>query len=309
MEYLHSFFDTKIEKPTAVTVGKFDGIHKGHELLNECILSQKTNGLSSVVVTFSNTPRIALEKDDILSLITNEERVFKLEREGVDYLIECPFDNRMMTTEPEDFIYHLVKSLNMKYLVVGSDFRFGHKGIGDVKMLKELSKSYDFELKVIEKIKQDARDISSTYIREELINGNIKLVNDMLGYDYFIWGEVVHGAHLGTKIGIPTINIIPPNNKLVPKYGVYATTVEFDGRKYHGVTNVGNKPTVSKEKHLGIETHILDFNGDIYGKDVKVTFKYFIRDEIKFASVDDLKAQMTKDKNTARMYFNSVISG
>ena len=171
-------------------------------------------------------------------------------------------------------------------------------------MLRELADELGFELKIIDKIKLNDRDISSTYIREELTKGHIDIVNEMLGYEYFVWGEVVHGAHLGHTIGIPTINIMPEASKLVPKFGVYVTTIDFDGRIYHGVTNVGTKPSVSDANIVGIETHILDYNGDLYGKFVKVTFVSFLRPEMKFNSIDELKAQMSKDKATAKDFFN-----
>lgn len=305
MEYLRTLFDSKISEPTAVTVGKFDGIHRGHNLLAKDIISKKSEGLSSCLITFTNSPRLTLSDDKNASLITNKERVFMLDNDGLDYLIECPFDKKLMETEPRDFIEFLVNSLNMKYMVAGSDFTFGYKGAGNVELLRIISKELGFELNIIEKIKKNNRDISSTYIREELMEGHIDSVNEMLGYDYFVWGEVVHGAHLGHTIGMPTINIMPEQDKLVPKFGVYVTTIDFDGRIYHGVTNVGTKPSVSDKKIVGIETHILDYNGDLYGRFVKVTFKSFLRPEMKFDSIDELKEQMNKDKVTAKNYFNN----
>ncbi len=209
-----------------------------------------------------------------------------------------------METDARSFIEYLVNNLNMKYMVAGSDFTFGYKGAGNVTLLKELADELGFEFKIIDKIKLNDRDISSTYIREELTKGHIDIVNEMLGYEYFVWGEVVHGAHLGHTIGIPTINIMPEASKLVPKFGVYVTTIDFDGRIYHGVTNVGTKPSVSDANIVGIETHILDYNGDLYGKFVKVTFVSFLRPEMKFNSIDELKAQMSKDKATAKDFFN-----
>ena len=304
MEYLHSLFDTTISEPTAITVGKFDGIHKGHNLLTTDIISKGKDGYKSCLITFTNSPRVALNADETPSLITNKERVFMLDNNGLNYLIECPFDKKLMETDATSFVEYLVKNLNMKYMVCGSDFTFGYKGAGNVELLKELSEQYDFEFKVIEKIKRNDRDISSTYIREELKEGHIDTVNEMLGYEYFVWGEVVHGAHLGHTIGIPTINIMPEAAKLVPKFGVYVTTIDFDGRIYHGVTNVGTKPSVSDKNIVGIETHILDYNGDLYGKFVRVTFMSFLRPEMKFNSIDELKAQMSKDKQMAKEYFN-----
>ena len=297
MEYLHSLFDTKLDCNTAITVGKFDGVHRGHHLLASDIIA-------SCMITFTNSPRQVINDDNSPSLITNKERMYMLEQGGLNYLIECPFDERLMNTEAFDFIKFLCDNLNMKYMVSGSDFTFGKYGAGNTSMLKDISKDFGFEYKEIKKIQINDRDISSTYIREELKEGHIGIVNEMLGYDYFVWGEVVHGAHLGTKIGIPTINIMPSALKLVPKFGVYVTTIDFDGRIYHGVTNVGTKPSVSDKKIVGIETHILDYKGDLYGKYVKVTFKAFLRPEMKFGSVDELKTQMAKDKIVAKDYFN-----
>jgi riboflavin kinase/FMN adenylyltransferase len=304
MEYIHSLFNTTIKEPTAITVGKFDGIHKGHHLLTSDIIAKESLGLTSCMITFTNSPRIALPDDKSPTLITNKERVFMLDNNGLDYLIECPFDKQVMETDARSFIEHLVNNLNMKYMVAGSDFTFGYKGAGNVTLLKDLADELGFELKIIDKIKLNDRDISSTYIREELTKGHIDIVNEMLGYEYFVWGEVVHGAHLGHTIGIPTINIMPEASKLVPKFGVYVTTIDFDGRIYHGVTNVGTKPSVSDANIVGIETHILDYNGDLYGKFVKVTFVSFLRPEMKFNSIDELKAQMSKDKTIAKDFFN-----
>ena len=192
MEYLHSLFDTKLNENTAITVGKFDGVHKGHHLLAEDIISKKNEGLKSCLITFTNSPRQTLNSDHSPSLITNKERVFMLEHSGLDYLIECPFDECLMNTSPEDFIKFLCDNLNMKYMVSGSDFTFGKNGAGNSTLLKELSSVFGFEYNEIEKIKRNDRDISSSYIREELTEGHIDVVNEMLGYDYFVWGEVVH---------------------------------------------------------------------------------------------------------------------
>ena len=295
--------DYTIEEPTAVTVGKFDGIHKGHDLLTERLLQQEARGLRSLVLTFDVSPRLRLNKDMEKQLITNEERKSLLQKQGISYLAECSFED-IMPLEPEEFISLLVERYRMKYLVCGTDFRFGKKGRGDVHLLEELSLSLGFELEVVEKLKSGERDISSTYVREEIAKGNVAKGNRLLGYEYFIWGTVVHGNHLGSKIGIPTINLIPPADKLLPKNGVYITRVEVDHRIYHGVTNVGVKPTICGERRVGVETHILDFDEDIYERQVCVTFLEHIRDEIKFSSVDELKMQMQQDKKLAYHFFN-----
>ena len=286
-----------------MTVGKFDGIHKGHDILTRHLLQQEQCGLRSVVVTFDISPRIHLKKDSQKQLITNDERKNLLEKQGISYLAECPFED-IMPLEPEDFIRCLVERYHMKYLVCGTDFRFGKQGRGDVKLLKELSADLGFELEVVEKLKSGEREISSTFVREEIAKGNVAKGNQLLGYEYFIWGRVVHGNHIGTKIGIPTINLIPPEDKLLPKNGVYITRVEIEYRTYHGVTNVGVKPTIHGERQVGVETHILDFDEDIYERQVCVTFLEHIRDEMKFSSVDELKKQMQQDKKVAYNFFN-----
>lgn len=302
MEVITSL-DYEMKEQTAVTVGKFDGIHKGHDLLTDKIIKQENFGLKSLLFTFDVSPRIRLAKDTTKQLITNQERRNLLEKQGISYMVQCPFEE-IMSYEPEEFVILLVKRFNMKYLVCGTDFHFGKMGKGDISLLRKLSERYGFQLEVVEKLKQDNRDISSTYVREEISKGNVSGANELLGYHYFIWGSVVHGRHLGTKIGIPTINLIPPNDKLLPKNGVYITLVEMEHKTYHGVTNVGTKPTVTGNGIVGVETHILDFEQDIYEKKVCVYFLEHIRDEMRFDSVEDLKNQMNIDKKKAFLYFN-----
>lgn len=301
---LNSLFDSQIlNEKTAVTVGKFDGVHKGHAYLYTVINDKKKDGYSSLVLTFSNSVRDKLNDAELGMLITDEERKVMMESQGIDFLVNCPFDDKMRSTSARDFIKALCDNLNMKFMVVGDDFRFGYKGAGDTVLLKELSTEFGFELLVVNKIKSEDRDISSTFVREELSKGNVEKVNELLGYEYFVWGEVVHGAHLGHKIGIPTINITPPLNKLLPANGVYVTNCIIDGKIYGGVTNVGCKPSVKSDGRIGIETHILDFDGDLYGKDVKVVFLKFLRPEMKFDSVEALQKQMTADKESSKKYF------
>ncbi len=304
MEYLKDLREDTIAYHTAVTVGKFDGIHKGHELLTHKIMEQKANGLKSVVFTFDTSPRTKLEAGDVKNLITNQERAWILAQEGVDYLIEYPFSQEVMHMEPEAFVELLVTKVHMAYLAVGTDFHFGYMGRGDVTLLQTLSKKYGFQLQVIEKMKQNHRDISSTYVREEIRTGNIEKANELLGYGYFVWGHVVHGTHIGHTIGIPTINLIPPADKLLPPNGVYVTQVVIHQRTYHGVTNIGVKPTIQGERQIGIETHILDFDEDVYEQKVKVVFLKYLRPEMKFENLDSLKEQMKKDTKQALEYFN-----
>ncbi len=304
MKYIKNTTDFLIEEPTVISLGKFDGIHRGHELLLEQLLKKKKEGLSTVIFTFDIPPKKKLEEEDVKVLTTNEEKMHMFDSFGIDYLIECPFTQEVMSMEPEDFIRMLVNKLSVKCIVAGEDFCFGHNRRGNYQMLKEYAKLLSYEAIILPKIKEDERDISSTYVREEIAEGRIEKANKLLGYPYFVSGIVEHGNRLGRTIGFPTINIIPPANKLLPDFGVYITKVTIDGKSYQGVTNVGCKPTVKGKNPIGIETYILDFNQDVYGKNVCVTFLKKIRKEFKFPNMDALSEQMRKDVNTAKYYFS-----
>lgn len=198
----------------------------------------------------------------------------------------------------------LVKRMRAKAMVVGPDCSFGYKGAGNVELLRSLSKELGFELHVIQKEKDHRRDISSTYIREELSLGNVAKANELLGEPYAIHGIVVHGNHIGgPRLGFPTANIIPPANKRLPKFGVYVSRVLAQGKYYKGVTNIGRKPTIHGDNPVGVETFIFDFDGDIYGKMIEVQLLEFDRGEQKFASLEELKERIEKDKEFALKYF------
>lgn len=307
MKYIKNTTDFYIEEPTVISLGKFDGIHRGHELLMERLTAKKEQGLAAVIFTFDIPPRKSVQNVQAKVLTTNEEKQHMFERIGVDYLVECPFTTAIMCMEAEDFIEKIVRQLHVKCFVVGSDFHFGHNRRGDHAMLAAYAEKYGYEVLVIEKMKEDARDISSTYVREEIAAGNIRKANHLLGYRYFVAGQVLHGNHIGGKrLGIPTINQIPPEEKLLPPNGVYVTEVFIGDEKYRAVTNVGCKPTIEGRNPIGVETHLLDFAGDIYGKMVVVEFLAEIREERKFASMDALKEQMMNDIAFARNYFVTV---
>jgi len=272
--------------------------------LLEQLLKKKCEGYSTVIFTFDIPPKKALEDQNTRVLTTNEEKMHMFESFGIDYLIECPFTPKVMSMEPEVFIEMLVKSLSVKYIVAGEDFRFGRNRRGDYQMLQEYAKKLSYEAIILPKMKEEERDISSTFVREEIVAGRIERANNLLGYPYFVSGEVRHGNQIGRTIGFPTINLIPPENKLLPAFGVYITKVTIDGIVYQGVTNVGRKPTIEGENPVGIETHILDFRQDVYDKVVIVTFIKKIRDEQKFPNLEGLLAQLRLDVNEAKYYFS-----
>lgn len=306
MEYMKKSTDFYIEEPTVVSLGKFDGIHRGHELLMECVKEQKKQGLKTVVFTFDIPPKKQVLGEEGLVLTTNGEKVKLFEKLGMDYLIECPFTPEIMHMEPGDFLEMLVKKLHMKCLVAGKDFRFGHNRKGDYKFLLNQAEIYGYEAKIVDKIQDKGRDISSTYIREELSAGNIEKANELLGYPYFIQGDVVHGRNLGSKSLYPTINQIPQPEKILPPFGVYVTRTIVGNKKFGGITNVGTKPTVGGENPVGVETHLFGFGENIYGKTVKVEFLKPVRREKKFDSIEELKIQIQKDIELAKSYYENI---
>ena len=307
MKYITKTLDFKIEEPTAVTLGKFDGLHRGHELLMQTVLKcRREHKVAAVAFTFDMPPRNRVEEIVANVLTTNDEKQYIFEKQGIDYLIECPFTHEVMSMEPKAFIEWIATSLNMKYVVVGDDFRFGHNRAGDYHTLQQHEKEYGYKTIVLDKLKDSNRDISSTYVREKITDGNIRKANELLGYHYFIKSEILHGKKLGRRIGIPTINMILPANKLLPPNGVYVTEVLVDDRLYMGVTNVGCKPTVSEEHIVGVETYIDNFSQDLYGEKIVVSFLEFIRPEMKFSSIEELKAQMESDIQVARKYYKNI---
>lgn len=303
MKYIKDTVDFNIEENTVLSLGKFDGVHRGHDLLLENLFQKKKEGLSAAIFTFNIPPRQNVEHAMQHVLTTNEEKMHLLEQLGVDYLIECPFTREIMCMEAQDFVRKIVRELHVKCFVVGDDFHFGHNRCGDYHMLRDMAEELGYEVIVVKKIKEDERDISSTFVREEVELGHIEKANHLLGYPYFVCGEVEHGKEIGRTIGIPTINLLPPKEKLLPPFGVYVSKVLIDGKEYHGVTNVGRKPTIAGENPVGVETHILDVAQDLYGKEVKVEFLKFVRPEQKFDSVESLKNQMQQDVATAKRYF------
>lgn len=207
--------------------------------------------------------------------------------------------------EPEEFIERIVKNLHVKDIVVGTDFRFGYKRRGDYQMLKQYAPQYGYQLKVMPKMQEKGRDISSTYIREEIAAGHIEKAHRLLGYPFFVEGNVLHGRKLGKAVlGIPTINLIPPSEKLLPPMGVYVTSTEYAGKHYPGITNVGCKPTIQGENPIGVETHLFDISEDMYGRMVRVSFLKRVRPEQRFDSLDALKAQMEQDIQYGKVYFD-----
>ncbi|MCI6857996.1 MAG: bifunctional riboflavin kinase/FAD synthetase [Eubacterium sp.] len=284
-------------KDTAVALGKFDGIHCGHQLLMDEVKKQEKEGRKSAVFTFDRPTRLTLSGDHSCKQIyTKEERRKILEKAGISILIEHPFTKEFAALSPEKFIREiLVKKAGARAIVVGTDFRFGKNRSGGIEHLKALEEECGYHLIVIEKLKMDGQDVSSTRIRTCLENGEMEKANYLLGRDYSISGIVVHGNELGRTIQVPTINQEISSDKLVPPNGVYVSRIHIGDEVYSGITNIGVKPTVKDTLEKTVETNIFDFHEDIYGRDVTVELLHFHRPETRFSSIEKLQKQLLKD--------------
>lgn len=309
MQVITGTREFQIEEPTVVTIGKFDGRHKGHQkLLREMLRLKKEQGLKAAIFTFDMSPAGVVCGRPQMVITTNQERRNKMAKMGMDYMVEYPFDQNTAHMPPEQFVSQvLAGQMHAKAVVVGTDCSFGYKGMGNGELLKKMSVPFDFQAVIIEKEQDDHRDISSTYVREELEHGNIEKANELLGEPYSIYGTVVHGNHIGGAIlGFPTANILPPPEKHLPPFGVYVSQVVVDDKVYQGVTNIGRKPTVEGNSPVGVETFILELEENLYGKEIEVQLLNFERPEQKFDSLDALKKQIEIDKEYAAGYFKRI---
>lgn len=288
-------------KGTYVALGSFDGLHLGHiSLVNKIVELARKNNCLSMVYTFSNHPRKFVKPNEPLKLLTDfNTKVKILENNNVDITYFEKFDENFMERSAEDFIVYLINKFNVKGIVVGFNYKFGYKNLGNTETLKKLCQKYNFNLYIINPCKYKDKVVSSTRIRHEIISGNISDVLNMLGRPYHLSGEVVSGKQIGRTIGFPTANLKINKDFIIPKIGVYYTNVFVNNILYKGITNVGTNPTVHGDK-LTVETFILDFKEDIYGENIEVIFVKKIRNQTKFDNIFELKKQLSKDKNIAR---------
>lgn len=297
MQIIQNTTEFYTEEPTAVTLGKFDGLHLGHQLLVNRVLERKKEGLKALLFSF--------DFGDRPGLLLKAEREDMLRRRGIDILWECPFVDAISHIEAEDFIRKiLVEGLHARYLAVGTDFRFGYQRRGDYRLLQKLSSTYGYEVEVVEKACYAGEEISSTRIRRELAAGHMELVNQLLGYAYSVTGEVLHGRQIGRTLGLPTTNLLPEETKLLPPNGVYATRTQIAGEVFEGITNIGHKPTVGAELRRGVETFLFDLDRNLYGEILTVSFYGYERPERKFDSLEQLKTRIEQDVEWGRAYFS-----
>ena len=275
------------DRSCALTIGKFDGLHRGHRMLIENVVHEAAErGILSAVLSFEMTPEV---------LLTRTEKAELLEKAGVDLFLCVPFSASVIRMEAGAFVRQVIlDGLHAAHVCMGEDFRFGYHRAGSAAFLSEEAEKYGFSVHVAPSLQEEGRKVGSSWIKELLKEARIEEVNHLLGYEYFLTGEVIHGRELGRTLGVPTANIVPEKEKLLPPFGVYFTRSLIGGRICPGITNIGCKPTVNGT-FAGAETYLYDTSGDLYGEQQKISLLRFLRPEVRFPSVEALKEQLMKD--------------
>jgi len=306
---IHEGYENLNLTDPVVTLGIFDGVHRGHMiLLNRLVSLSREIKSESVVITFSPHPRLVLEQNnhDLSFLTTMEEKIVMLMNVNIDHLIIIEFNEQFSKIPASDFIKEiLIDKIGTKQLIIGYNHHFGKRGEGDFNTIKRYSEKLDFSVEQVQGFREEERAISSSLIREALLKGKLDDANRWLGYFYSVSGTVVEGRKIGRNIGFPTANIKPDSQyKLIPCNGVYAVEAKIDDKVYPGILSIGSNPTVNTDASLrSIEVHILNFDRDIYGRKISVTFRKRLRDEKKFDNLQQLAEQMSKDKQDALKLF------
>ncbi|MBR6439335.1 MAG: bifunctional riboflavin kinase/FAD synthetase [Bacteroidales bacterium] len=311
MKVYYNIEDYKQVPNAVVTIGTFDGVHRGHqEILKNMVNRAKELDGESVVVTFYPHPRQVLSNDSGIRFIsTQQEKISHLEALGIDNLIIINFTKEFAAISSEDFIKdYLVKNIHPAVLIIGYDHHFGKGRTGDFEMLYELGNRYNFKVEKIQEQDVENVAVSSTKIRHFLENGDIKHANMLLGYEFSYTGKVVHGQQVGQKMGYPTANIdVAEEFQLIERQGVYATFAEIDGKSFPAMTYIGKRPTMHDERPQSIETYIIGFDGNLYDKEIKIRFVDFVRDDKKFDNFEALKHQIDIDKQQIINILNKKI--
>lgn len=301
MRIYHHISELSHVTNSIVTIGTFDGVHLGHQkIIKRLVELKQKQGGEIVLFTFTPHPRKVLfpEQSDLKLITTTEEKCELLKQFGVDHVLVYPFTKAFSQMQAQDYITDVIaKGLKTKTLVIGYDHRFGSNREGNIDILKEYADSLQFNVEEIPAQEINQLNISSTRIRKAIDEGDIETANEFLGYSFFIKGTVVKGKQLGRTIGYPTANVhVEDADKLVPKIGVYAVKVIVSENTYRGMLSIGTNPTTDSDNKIKIEVNIFDFDKDIYGESIKLEFVKWIRNEEKFANLDELKQALTNDK-------------
>ncbi|MHC1750529.1 MAG: bifunctional riboflavin kinase/FAD synthetase [Cellulosilyticaceae bacterium] len=306
MRYIYGTTEITQMQKSIVVLGNFDGVHLGHQKLFEVAKQKaKQTEFQIVALSFYPHPTWVVGNNPKPLLMSRRDRKNKINSVGVDVFIEYPFDEVFAAISADDFFKNiLIDALKAEVVIVGSNYYFGKNKQGDIHYMTRLGEQYGVEVCIVNTVKCNGQDISSTHIRQLVVDGQIEEVNNLLGHPYTIIGNVIHGKKLGRTIGFPTINVIADPQRAYPPNGVYATIVKVYNKHYMGITNIGVNPTVNG-KHKIIETYIMDFDKSIYGEEVEICFYTFIRHEQKFPSIEALALELEKNKIVARRYLKN----
>jgi riboflavin kinase / FMN adenylyltransferase len=306
MKIFHGTENANILRPTVLTLGVFDGLHMGHQRIMETVVERaRVSGAVPTAITFDPHPRAVLHPESAPPLLqTLDQRLANLEVLGIEQAIVIRFNREFADQEASDFLTHIVKErLHAKEVYLGKGFAFGKNRGGNIELLREMGAELGFVADEVDEVQLRGIRVSSSRIRHLLAEGRINLARRMLGRPYGVEGVIIRGNRRGHTIGFPTANL-KPHNRVIPKYGVYATATLIDGTWRKSITNIGVRPTFENTTEPSIESYIFDFDGDLYGDVLRVRFLYRIRDERKFAGIDELKAQIEKDTRRAMNYFS-----
>lgn len=305
MKIFHGTENANIQKPNVLTLGVFDGLHLGHQRIMQTVVERAGEiGVHATAITFDPHPRAVLHPESAPPLLqTLDQRLANFEVLGIEQAIVIPFDKEFASHPAEDFLYEIVHDrLHAKEVYLGRGFAFGKGRGGNIDLLRRLSAELGFYADEVPEVTLRGQRISSSKIRHLLAEGRTNLARRMLGRPYGVEGVIIRGNRRGHTIGFPTANL-KPHNRVIPKFGVYATATLVDGAWRRSVTNIGVRPTFENDAEPSIETFIFDFDGDLYGDVLRVRFLHRIRDERKFNGIEELKAQIQKDSARALNYF------
>lgn len=295
--YIHMDEMERFEKPICACIGYFDGMHKGHQaLIKETIRLSRKYACDTAMITFEPDPWVTIKgMTSVKHISTMRQRIQKAEEFGIQHMIILCFSRDMSELSPAAFMNLIHERLNLKAVVCGFDFHYGYKGLGDFKTLRQ---DADCEVSVVPAVEDAFGKISSTRIDQAILAGNMQDVKAMLGFDYEIDGYVIHGSHIGEGMGYATANIGYDAEYLLPKLGVYAGFVKVEEKKYRAMINLGHNPTLNYQKRPSLEAHLMNYDGNLYGKEVSVIFAAYVREEKKFANEEALIEQLNRDVKT-----------
>ena len=308
MRLFHSTDNADIARPTVLTLGVFDGLHLGHQLIMKTVV-ERARSFDAVptVITFEPHPRAVLHPDSAPPLLqTFDQKIEALGVLGIEQTIVIHFDRAFSEISAEEFLREVVaERLQAKAVYLGRGFAFGHGREGNIELLRRVSERLGFLADEVPEVRLRGKRIGSTRVREVLQKGRVNLARRMLGRPYGVEGPVVRGDARGAELGFPTANL-HPQNRVIPRGGVYVTATLIEGRWRRSVTNIGTRPTFGDATEPSVETHVLDWSGNLYGDVLRVRFLHRLRDEKKFGSIDELKTQIARDAERAQRFFESA---